>query len=51
VAKKESLAIGEQRYGIYRRSEDVYLVRIQVNGKRKTINAGNSYRGAQLLYY
>jgi len=46
---KEPLAIGKQRNGVVRRSENTYLVRIMVDGHRKHINAGNDYQAAMLL--
>jgi integrase len=46
---KHTLAVGEQKGGIWRRSEDTYLVRMMINGKRKYINAGADYQAAVLL--
>jgi integrase len=49
MGKKEELRIGEQRDGIWRRSEDCYIVRVVVDGKRHSINAGSDYQAALLL--
>jgi hypothetical protein len=49
VKKADVLAVGQQKDGIWLRSENVYMVRMLVNGKRQYINAGSDFRAAMLL--
>jgi integrase len=49
VKRSELLAVGQQKDGIWRRSEDSYYVRMMVDGKRQYICAGSNYRAAVLL--
>jgi integrase len=49
MGKKDELKIGEQRGGILRRSENCYVVRMTIDGKCLTINAGSNYQAALLL--
>jgi integrase len=49
VKKTHVLAVGKQKDGIWRRSENVYMVRMLVDGKRQYINAGPDFRAAVLL--
>lgn len=49
MGKKDELRIGKQRGGILRRSQNCYVVRMTIDGKCQSINAGRNYQAALLL--